>query len=343
MGSCFSQLSYHDRLNIEAMLNKGCSKRAIADFVGCSVRTIYNEFNRGSYVHTNTDLTETVKYSAYLAQIRKHEMDSHKGRKLSLCPQMIEYIVECMKSLRWSVRALCGYGRVNDVNVTCYTSVYRYIALGLIPGISKNHVRKYKKSKSSYNYKVAKSGSIYPVITSRPFLPSDRSSFGHWEIDTVVGSTKSSDRSCLLVLTERMTRYEVIRKLPDKSAGSVVAALRDLSSLPHARILFKSITCDNGTEFSDYKSMSSFTSVYYCHPYSSWERGSNENNNKLIRILYPKGCTFGSCSGSDILDLQDYLNTYPRSIFAFDSSAGRFYDQLLASGLDPSVVLKHIA
>lgn len=96
------------------------------------------------------------------------------------------------------------------------------------------------------------------------------------------------------------------------------------------RKVFKTITVDNGSEFSDYSGIErSFsggarTSVYYCHPYSSYERGSNENANKLIRRHYPKGCSFEKVSASDIAELENWINHYPRGIFGFHCSAEHF-------------------
>lgn len=103
-------------------------------------------------------------------------------------------------------------------------------------------------------------------------------------MDTVVGTSAGPSR-CLLVLTERKTRFEIVRMLESKTAREVLCVLRELRQEfgEDFRKLFKTITCDNGCEFAAAKEMEQFAPIYYCHPYSSWERGTNENQNKLIR------------------------------------------------------------
>ncbi len=125
-----------------------------------------------------------------------------------------------------------------------------------------------------------------------------RDEFGHWEMDTVKGT--KTQKSCLLVLTERKTRMEIIRKMSSCSSESVVIELKRIRETWGSMfsMVFKSITVDNGSEFADYNGMlllSGFVEklkIYYCHPYSSSERGSNENANKLIRRHIPKSTNF---------------------------------------------------
>ena len=138
-------------------------------------------------------------------------------------------------------------------------------------------------------------------------------------------------KKTLLVLTERRTRAELIRLLKDHTAESVVKALnrieRKIGSEKFSKI-FKSITIDNGPEFSDCDGMEKScikvgnrTKVYYCHPYSAYERGSNENQNKMIRRHYPKGTNFDNLTAKDIKKLESWINNYPREMFNFYSSA----------------------
>lgn len=135
----------------------------------------------------------------------------------------------------------------------------------------------------------------------------------------------------LLVLTERKTRQEIIRLMQDKTAASVVKAIngieRELGASRFRRI-FQTITVDNGSEFQDFKGIEyspldkkERTVVYFCHPYSSYERGSNENQNKMIRRHYPKGYDFTNVTNKDIRKLEKWLNNYPREIFGYYSSA----------------------
>ena len=145
-------------------------------------------------------------------------------------------------------------------------------------------------------------------------------------MDLVIG--KKAKSSVLLVLTERVTRYEIIRKLPDKSSASVVNALNELELLyPDFRKMFKSLTVDNGSEFKDYYGMTTGLDgnkrleVYYCHPFSSSERGSNENCNRIIRRFIPKGQDIGRCTDGYLKYVQDWINNYPRRILGYSTAS----------------------
>ena len=142
-------------------------------------------------------------------------------------------------------------------------------------------------------------------IENRPQEINDRETFGHWEMDCVEGKKKTKE--ALLVLSERLTRQEIIIKMPDKTAASVVKALNRLERKYGRRFpqVFKSITVDNGSEFADCAGIEKSifgrgkrqrTTVYYCHPYSAYERGTNENINKMIRRFLPKGTDFRQVS-----------------------------------------------
>src|SRR5690625_6061298 len=121
-------------------------------------------------------------------------------------------------------------------------------------------------------------------IEERPKSVETREEFGHWEIDTVLGHKSNDD--ALLTLIERKTRHKIIRRIPSKTALAVSAVLDDIfASYPDVQKVFKSITADNGSEFSELSEQGEKhkIEVYFSHPCASWERGSNERNNGLIR------------------------------------------------------------
>ena len=158
-------------------------------------------------------------------------------------------------------------------------------------------------------------------------------------MDCVVG--RRSSKNVLLVFTERLTRKELIYKIPDKTKTSVVKIIDRLQSRFGSSFsqVFKTITCDNGIEFVDAhgiqfdKSGNKRVELYYCHPYTSCERGSNENQNRLIRKHYPKGCTFTRVTRSDIVKLENWINNYPRKLFGWRSSNDMFAAALKELGL----------
>ena len=130
-------------------------------------------------------------------------------------------------------------------------------------------------------------------------------------------------------MTERLTRMELIRLLPDKTSGSVVRALDSLeATIPKFRSIFRTITCDNGTEFSDINGLEKGhrTKVFYCHPYCSYEKGSNETANKLIRRHLPKRSNFDTLTNDRVRQIEEWINTYPRKILGF-RTARELYDE----------------
>lgn len=155
----------------------------------------------------------------------------------------------------------------------------------------------------------------------------------------MVGKKRTKDT--LLVLTERLTRYEKIIKIPNRKTISVIHAIDVLEQKygqQQFRKLFKSITVDNGVEFSDpdgmeksvYDETEKRTDVYYCHPYTSCERGTNERINRDIRRQAPKGTDFTKYSNKSIQFIEDWVNAYPREIFGFATSKEMFEKQLAA-------------
>ena len=173
-------------------------------------------------------------------------------------------------------------------------------------------------------------------IDVRPVEVLERNTFGHWEGDSVIG--KNTKGETILTLTERLTRAEIILKSYDKSATSVVRLInrleRRLGSKTFATV-FKTITFDNGTEFSDTKGIEFSpytrkrrTRVYYCHAYCSSERGSNENQNGFIRRFVPKGTPISSYTHEYIQQVQNFINEYPRTLFDGQSSIQRLQVEL---------------
>lgn len=200
-----------------------------------------------------------------------------------------------------------------------YIHQYNYpIACHQLP--MKNKTRK-KKAKGAS--RLAHHNVKGVSIEKRPEEANTRAEAGHWEMDLVVGA--KGGKKVLLVLTERKTRYEYIILLKDKSQKSVIQALNRLERKYGARLFretFKTITCDNGSEFLDYKSLekscknkSNRTVIYFAHPFSSFERGSNENANRLIRRILPKKSVFDDYTQHDMNLLAQWMNHYPRLIF----------------------------
>lgn len=208
----------------------------------------------------------------------------------------------------------------------CTKTVYNMIDRGDFLNLS-NKDLPVKRDGGKRNYrkvrKVALNNQKGRSIEERPAVVDSRSETGHWEMDLVIGRGKA----CLLVMTERVSRKELINKLPNKRQESVKEALDRLERKHKGKFKerFKSFTIDNGSEFLDYKGLEASclkqgekrTVCYYAHPYSAWERGSNENANKLIRRFVPKGTDIDKLTARDIRRIEQWMNNYPRRLFQY--------------------------
>lgn len=331
----FKHLTYTQRLQLEAYFKAKLPNKKIAVLLGVDLSTVYREYNRGLYQRLNSDTYEYEEaYSADIAEKKYRDNLSCKGTdlKISNDHEFANFIEDKIINDKYSPAAVLGEVQSKALRFKtsiCVSTLYSYIEKGIFLRLTNKYLPvKRNKRKSVYKRVKAFKPSRGTSIEKRPVEVTERNTFGHWEMDCVVG--KRETKKTLLVLTERYTRQEIIRVMKDKTANSVVKAVdrieRQLGS-KRFRSIFKTITVDNGGEFMDFEGIESSvfcnskrTHLYYCHPYSSYERGSNENQNKLIRRHYPKGTSFDDLKQSDFDKLQDWINDYPRKIFNWHSS-----------------------
>lgn len=343
MGKLFKHLSQNDRIKMETMLNSGHKVVEVAEYLHVHRSTIYREIKRGEYTHRNSDYTEETRYSSDLGQ-KNHDWNAQgKGRNIKIGNDrpLAEYIEGKIIEDKYSPETALAAAAESGIEFTTSISVrtlYRYIDKGIFLKLTNKDLPvKGKRKKHNKRVKVQKRASAGESIENRPDEVKDREIFGHWEMDTVKGK-QGVTKSCMLVLTERKTRDEIIVKLPDQKAASVVEAIDRLERKWGDMFtkVFRSITVDNGVEFSDYEGLERSvlhegekrTFAFYCHPYSSWERGSNENNNRLIRRHIPKGEDFDEKQDRDIEYIENWINNYPRGIFGFKTSAQLFEEEI---------------
>ena len=343
MGKLFKHLSQNDRIKMETMLNSGHKVVEVAEYLHVHRSTIYREIKRGEYTHRNSDYTEETRYSSDLGQ-KNHDWNAQgKGRNIKIGNDrpLAEYIEGKIIEDKYSPEAALAAAAESGIEFTTSISVrtlYRYIDKGIFLKLTNKDLPvKGKRKKHNKRVKVQKRASAGESIENRPDEVKNREVFGHWEMDTVKGK-QGVTKSCMLVLTERKTRDEIIVKLPDQKAASVVEAIDRLERKWGDMFtkVFRSITVDNGVEFSDYEGLERSvlhegekrTLAFYCHPYSSWERGTNENNNRLIRRHIPKGEDFDEKQERDIEYIENWINNYPRGIFGFKTSAQLFEEEI---------------
>lgn len=328
------QLSDFERVRIETLLQEGYSPYRISTILNRSPRCIYEEIKRGSYLELDSELREKMVYRFDVGSRIRVERSHNKGRSLAignninLSDRLEDLIINHVLSPYAALEVCRKEGF--DINI-CLTTLYSYIHKGTVfLNLCDKHLRHPGKHKQhDNNSPVALKNKHCRLIEERPDYINNRSTFGHWELDTVYGSQGSKD--CLFVLTERLSLHELLFKQPHKSIDCCVSVLDFLEQKYQDRfhLFFKTITCDNGSEFLSPERMESSciypgknrTIVYHCHPFRSCERGSNENQNRIIRYFIPKGSDIDIYEDDDIIFIQNYMNNLPRKIFKGRSSA----------------------
>lgn len=330
----FRHMSWTDRLVIEKLYNHGNTYRSIAGAVGYSVAAVYKEIQHGLYPHMGAELTRRpYHYSAQIAQDYADIQATSKGVSIKLGHRydFAGRVAEEIKSGR-SVSHIVHDLRQNNEWTVSVSTLYRYIDRGYIPHVTNKHLPEKSRRKRQYNQIRASRPPKGTSIERRPKDVNDRSTFGHWEMDSVIGKAEGKRQSCI-VLTERKTLQQIIVHARSKSAASTVSILDSvLSKFPQGT--FKSITVDNGSEFSDCYGMehdrngNKRLTVYYCHPYTSCERGSNERANRIIRRFFPKGKSMAKLTQKQCDEVAQFMNTMRRKSLNWQTAEECFNREL---------------
>ena len=334
-GLKYKHLNYVERTQIERWKNiehKSCSE--IAELLNKSVRTIQREIKRGAVIVKDSLWRDKTIYDADTAQ-RKYDYYIHsKGPEVKLGSdyKLAEYIENGIKKEKKSPEIL-----INDIKKyalkfnsrVCAKTVRNCIHKGILNLTEKDMIyKKEYKDKNEERYHCI-SVPAEKSIDFRPKEANERTEYGHWEGDLVVG--KNNKGSALLTFTERLSREEIIIKIPGKKAEYVIEAMDNLEKKYKKEFYskFKTITFDNGGEFRKWKELETSCDkrkktprlkIYYAHPYRSGERGSNENGNRLIRRFIPKGTTITTISEEFIKQIEEWINNLSRPTFGFKTS-----------------------
>ena len=320
-------LTIKERAQIELLVKQGTKKSEIARIIGISRSTLYNELNRGTVEQMDTHLKIHKEYFAETGQAiyEQNRKNSRNPYKFIKAFEFIKYSEKEILEKKYSPDVVCGIakkeGKFKEMVST--KTLYNYIDAGLMK--VKNIDLNLKVKMSNKSRKRRKNRRIMgESIEKRPQKVNERTEFGHWEIDTVVGTKNRS--AVLLTLAERVTRQLITVKIPSRSSQAVSEAMEKIISQfgDKADKIFKSITADNGSEFATLTDTISFADVYFTHPYSSFERGTNEKQNSLLRRFFPKNKSLENISDQAIKAAQDWINTFPRKIFDYSCSNDLF-------------------
>lgn len=330
----YRRMNWDDRIRIEALWNHGCSYREISRETGFAPSSIHREVTRSLRPHLGAECTKRPDH--YSPEVGQQISDYYST---SRCPAIklgnnhtyANYV--SAKILQgWSPDVIVGRLRRAGKWTVSTQTLYRYISKGYIPGVTdadlwEKPIRKPKQKRLHLASRPPKG----PIIDHRPQEINDRSVIGHWEQDSVIGHAKGKKQS-VLTYTERKTRYELVFRAENKTADATNKALECvLSKLPKGSV--KSFTVDNGSEFQDYYGMAydkdgnKRLEVYYCHPYTSCERGSNERANRIIRRFFPKGSDFENLTSKDCEKVMQFMNNLPRKILDYATPAELFEEE----------------
>ena len=312
------RLNINEREEISRGLARGISQRDIAASLGRSPGTISREINRNS--------KNWQPYRAVKSQRRADRLThiARKRRKMDINQPLKQHILKQLNQF-WSPEQIAKRLKIlypMDITMQIsHESIYSYLYVQprgalrkeLIKCLRRRHInRRPRNGKSRRNC-----GPIqdYISIEERPAEVANRIIPGHWEGDLLMGHNNDS---ALGTLVERTTRMTFLVQLKDKDATAVRRAFaQEFRRLPKA--LKRSLTYDHGQEMAEHKLFTKNTriKVYFAHPHSPWERGTNENTNYLIRQFFPKGTNFSKVPLKNIKRTQDMLNDRPRKTLEF--------------------------
>ena len=329
----FQHLTREKRAQIEILLRQGMPKVQIAREVGISRSTLYLELARGTVEQLDSELRSHQKYFWDVGQ-RVYEENRRNSRpplKILDCWDFLQHAQERILQDKLSPDAICGQAKLSGEfeKIVCTKTLYNYIDQCLLKVRNIDLLLKVKR-KANAAQKDRQNKKIFGTsIEERSEEINSRTTFGHWEADTIVGRKGTS--AVLLSLDERMKLHRHLVKISSRSSEAVGEAMQKIAQLYGESFekVFKSITCDNGSEFADLgRYLPKSTKVYYAHPYSAYERGINEKQNSLVRRFFPKGISFDDITDEQVAFVENWINRLPRKIFNYRSSDDLFYPVL---------------
>jgi IS30 family transposase len=337
-------------LVIERLLKAGASKRETARILQRDLSVIKREVKRGSveqrvtkqYISSRIDDPGYTVKRVYFADTGQRIHEAHRKRcgarnKVLACIEMVEFVEKkVLGSEKWSPDAAIGYaeatGRFPGKRFTTKT-FYNWIDDGLVT--VKNIDLLLKVRRRGKKPRKARKRVLGRSIDERPASATGREEFGHWEGDGIVGK---NGKGQLISLVERQSRVGLLFNAGDRDSGRIVGVLDRLQERYGECFpaIFKTITFDNGSEFAASADMerNGRTQVYYAHPYSAWERPTNENWNGIVRRFLPKGTDFDSLTDADAARIAYYINTMPRKLLGYKSPLDLWNDKISAILVD---------
>ena len=301
----YSILTSFDRGAIEKLVNLGYSLQKIADTMGFSKSTIHYELQR------------VKPYQAQLAEQDAATKRQRCGRK-SLLTAGNKQVIENHLRLTWSPEAIAHELHLTTATLCNWLNQGRLnFSLENLPN---RNVFQHRKNETRGTFQVDQS------IEERPKNINDRTCFGHWEVDTIL-SSRGKDKACLVTFIERQTRLLWAIPAPNRTKEAMTEVFKHFTKRFGSTV--KSITVDHGKEFSGYRELQKRhdISVYFCHAYSPWERGTNELFNRKLRWFFPKKTLFSQIDDQQIYEALELINKRPMKLHDYRTPLAIFRDR----------------
>lgn len=336
-----SDITFEERCKIEIMIKKKYTMQEMSEELGRNKSIISREINRHCDIKWdyNTGIRKKI-YSATTAQARYEYNRKNAGRKSKLSRGLKQFIEDKILIDKWSPEEIAGYIKVNNIKFDIQPSfqlIYYWIEkkkLNITPLDLVHKAKLDQKEKKEETEKLPKH--LEKSIRNRPEIIDENKEFGHWELDCVEGSKGS--KKTYMTLLERLTKKYIVIEMLEHTNESVKKALDSLEIKYGEKFskIFKSMTTDNGHEFLNYVKIESScleknkqrTEVYYADPYSSWQKGMNENCNGILRRFIPKGTDLNKITTEKLEKIVNKINEKPRKILGFVSANKRFEEEL---------------
>ena len=308
----YSHLNQGQRHRISALEKAGHSISFIADHLGVNKSTVSRELKRNA--------KKFGSYNAVCAQEMANERKERFVLNRKFTPSMEKLIQEKLTREQWSPEHIKGYCDKNNIPMISHERIYQFIWQDKATGgdLYTNLRTGHRKQRRRYGSGKATFQTIKNrvFIDQRPEVINGKQRYGDWEIDTIVGK---NNKGAIVTLVERKSAFTLMAKLNGKNADELAKTVVNLMAPYKEKVL--SITSDNGSEFARYQLIAKKLQAdfYFAHPYSSWERGLNENTNKLIRQYIPKKSSFTNYDQDYINLITLKLNKRPRKKLNFKS------------------------
>jgi len=323
-----------------ALVDREIISRGVAACL--SIRAISRELNRPAST-VSREISRNGGYNEYRAVDAENQawVRALRPKRCKLaCNKYLQRVISNKLTIHWSPEQIAGWLKRmhpdKEHNQVSHETIYRSLYVQA-RGVLKKELMQYLRSKRTIRRSRHASlkrdglGQIKDAISirERPASIEDRAVPGHWEGDLIAGSKNSY----IATLVERHSRYVMLAKVANKDTQSVVSALiKQAHKLP--RELYKSLTWDRGKELVDHKrfTLATDVDVYFCDPQSPWQRGSNENTNRLLRQYFPKGTDLSVHSQAHLNKIARQLNERPRKTLLFETPAERFNQCVALTG-----------